>query len=444
MAACSARTRSYNESPFQALSPHEPSISSILEPDVLLLTPAETAPADSTPASSWHWTRSADGQVLSGQGLATLAELPQDAECVLVVPACQLSWHRVSLPKIAPARLRAALEGLLEEHLLDDPVQLHFALEPGFKPGQATNSWVATCRRDWLQAHLQALEQAGRPASRIVPAACPQPAARLWLQEEGGQGWGVAAGPDGVLALPLSSRSEQDAAALPTALRSWLTARLPDDAAIELGADASHLALAEQYWPDQPWTLATAPERWLQALRQGWNLAQFELRLATPGRSLSWLPRAWRLFGRDPAWRPVRWSLAALLGLQLLGLNLLAWQEQRAEQAQATELKTLLTQTFPQVRLVLDAPRQMRTELERLRQQQGELGGGDLESLLAALGSGEQPISWNRLDFSQGQARLGGVQASAETRQALQSALQARGWRSEISGSDWRLEWEQR
>ena len=117
---------------------------------------------------------------------------------------------------------------------------------------------------------------------------------------------------------------------------------------------------------------------------------------------------------------------------------------QLSEQAQAAELKTLLTQTFPQVRLVLDAPRQMRTELERLRQQQGELGGGDLESLLAALGSGEQPISWNRLDFSQGQARLGGVQASAETRQALQSALQARGWRSEISGSDWRLEWEQR
>jgi general secretion pathway protein L len=411
---------------------------------VLLLTPAVTASAGSAAASSWHWARSADGQTLSGQGLSTLAELAQDAECVLVVPPWQLSWHRVALPKVAPARLRAALEGMLEEHLLEDPALLHFALAPGFRPGQAASSWVAACRRDWLQAQLQALEQAGRPASRIVPAACPQPAVRLWLQDEGGQGWGVAAGPQGVLALPLGSRTGPDATALPAAFRSWLAAQLTPETRIDSGADATHLAQAEQQWPDQHWTLATAPERWLQSLRQGWNLAQFDLRLATPGRGMSWLPRAWRLFRRDPAWRPVRWSLAALLGLQLLGLNLLAWQEKRTEQAQATELKTLLTQTFPQVRLVLDAPRQMRVELERLRQQQGELGGGDLESLLAALGSANQPVAWKSLEFSQGQARLAGMQASAETQQALQSALQARGWRAEISGSDWRLEWEQR
>ena len=410
---------------------------------MLLLTPAVNASTGSAPAPSWHWARSADGQALSDQGQSTLAELPQDAECVLVVPAWQLSWHRVSLPKVAPARLRAALEGLLEEHLLDDPAQLHFALEPGFKAGQAASRWVAACRRDWLQAQLQALEQVGRPANRIVPAVCPQPAARLWLQDEGGQGWGMAAGPDGVLVLPLGNRNEPDGA-LAATLRSWLALQLSPDDGIDLGADAAHLAQAEQYWPDQPWTLATAPERWLLSLRQGWNLAQFDLRLATSGRGMSWLPRAWRLFRRDPAWRPVRWSLAALLGLQLIGLNLLAWQEKRAEQAQAAELKALLTQTFPQVRLVLDAPRQMRVELERLRQQQGELGGGDLESLLAALGSGEPPMRWSSLDFSQGQARLGGVQASSETQQALQSALQARGWRAEISGSDWRLEWEPR
>ena len=72
---------------------------------------------------------------------------------------------------------------------------------------------------------------------------------------------------------------------------------------------------------------AAAPERWLQSLRQGWNLAQFDLKLSASQRRGKWLPRAWRTLARDPAWRPVRWSLGALLGLQLLGLNLLAWQE---------------------------------------------------------------------------------------------------------------------
>ena len=99
---------------------------------------------------------------------------------MLVVPVWQLSWQRVALPKVAPARLRAALDGLLEEHLLDDTAQLHFALEPGARPGQAAGIWVAACRRDWLQAQLRALEQAGRPASRIVPAASPQAKALLY------------------------------------------------------------------------------------------------------------------------------------------------------------------------------------------------------------------------------------------------------------------------
>ncbi len=414
---------------------------------MLLLTPAETAPSGSATGTPWRWALSSDEQRPASQGLSALAELPPDAECVLVVPPGQLSWHRVTLPKLAPARLRAALEGLLEEHLLDDPAQLHFALEPGTRPGQAASPWVAACRRDWLKPQLQALEQAGRPASRIVPSVCPQAARQLWLQEDGGQSWCLAAGPDGVLALPLPGHADRDALmtqSLPPAIRAWLAAHLPADAAAEVTAcaDATHLEQAEQAWPQEQWNMASAPERWLQSLRQGWDLAQFDLRLAAPGRGGQRLARAWRSLTREPAWRPLRWSLGALLGLQLLGLNLLAWQERRTEQAQQAELKSLLTQTFPQVRLVLDAPRQMRTELERLRQQQGELGGGDLESLLAALGSSGQPASWKRIEFGPGQARLMGVQAGADAQQALQAALQARGWRTEISGSDWRLEWE--
>ncbi len=417
---------------------------------MLLLTPVENASTGSEPGTAWRWAQSTDGLKPARLGLSPAAELPSDVECVLVVPVEQLSWHRVQLPKIGPARLRAALDGLLEEHLLDDPAQLHFAFEPGAKPGSAGSCWVAACRKAWLQAQLQALEQAQRPVGRIVPAVSPQPAEQLWLQEDGGQTWCIATGPAGVLMLPLphlpQSDSDASAQVIANTVRKWLAAGPSGNEAsmLSASADAAHLALAEQIWPELRWTMASAPERWLQSLRQGWNLAQFDLRLSASQRRGQWLPRAWRTLTRDSAWRPVRWSLGALLGLQLLGLNLLAWQEHRAEQARKTELRTLLTQTFPQVKLVLDAPRQMQAELDRLRQQQGELGGSDLESLLAVLGSADQPAAWQKIEFSPGQAKLVGVAQDAAGQQTLQSTLQARGWRVETSGSDWRLDWEKR
>ena len=81
---------------------------------------------------------------------------------------------------------------------------------------------------------------------------------------------------------------------------------------------------------------------------------------------------------------------------------------------------------------------------ERLRQQRGELGGGDFESLLAALGASGQPVSWQKIEFGAGQTRLIGIRLDAAAEQSLQGALQARGWRVEPNGNDWRLEWERK
>jgi general secretion pathway protein L len=412
---------------------------------VLLLTPVENALTGTAPGASWRWAQSSDGLTLTRQGQSAPSELPPAAECVLVVPPARLAWHRVRLPKIAKARLRTLLEGLLEEHLLDEPAQLHFALEPGAQAGQADPCWVAICQRAWLDAQLQALEQAGRPAGRIVPAISPQPNGQLWLQAEAEQSWCLATSPAGVLALPLDCAAAVDPGSA-AVLNQWLALHpvASDAPRPTASADAAHLALAERTWPTLDWSVATAPERWLQALRQGWNLAQFDLRLSASRGAGQWLPRAWRRLTRDPAWRPVRWSLAALLGLQLLGLNLLAWQAVRVERAQQRELRALLTQTFPQVKLVLDPPRQMQAELERLRQQQGALGGGDVERLLDALGRSGQGAAWQKIEFGPGQATLSGLPLDATEQQALQAALQASGWRVEPAGPDWRLSWERR
>jgi general secretion pathway protein L len=96
---------------------------------------------------------------------ATASLLPladRQTEVVALLPVAALSWHRVEMPPglhKQAARLQPALQGLLEDRLLDDPAQLHMALQPNWK--DTSSPWIAVCERSWLSAHLQALEQVG-------------------------------------------------------------------------------------------------------------------------------------------------------------------------------------------------------------------------------------------------------------------------------------------
>ena len=65
------------------------------------------------------------------------------------------------------ARLRSILEGLLEDQLLDEPAQLHFALQP--QPETGVSIWVVTTAREAIHAALKTLAQAGHEVARIVP-----------------------------------------------------------------------------------------------------------------------------------------------------------------------------------------------------------------------------------------------------------------------------------
>ena len=115
---------------------------------------------------------------------APLALLPRPGRRESVwamVPPSALSWHRVQLPAglgRSGARLQAALAGLLEDRLLEDTDRLHLALPAKWAHGEPT--WVAVCGKAWLQAHLQALQEAGLQVQRIVPVPVPPPEASAW------------------------------------------------------------------------------------------------------------------------------------------------------------------------------------------------------------------------------------------------------------------------
>lgn len=388
---------------------------------LLVSLPLEPA----TSATEWAYAATPDGRTLADHGKSPAALLPlprgAGAEVVALVPAQALSWHRVVLPKgMAPGtpRLRAALEGLLEEELLDETEAVHLALQPGARAGES--AWVAICDRAWLRNALQLLEAAGRGATRIVPEFAPEGAAALAVIGDPEQPMVVASSEDGVLVLPLSS------AALP------LLPDLPEEA--PRFTEPAVAGLAEQLL-QRKLTLQQAPQRWLQAARTRWDLAQFEFASSSRTRALKKLAAGWGEVLRGAAWQPARWAAALLVAVNLAGLNAWAWKERASLEDKREAVRRTLKETFPQVRVIVDAPVQMEREVAALRQQTGVASARDLDALLGALAvalpAGRTPAA---LEYGNGELRARGLALSAEDVRGVASQLRPLGYAATAEG----------
>ncbi len=401
---------------------------------VLPLPTPGAAPSFATPGAAWEYAlASSDGQRVTQHASAPLAALPARGrgvvEIVALVPAAMLSWHQVDLPKgtlnrqgAGSPRLRAVLDGLLEDRLLDEPEQLHFALEPGARVGAP--SWVAVCDRHWLRSALQALEDAGRAAVRIVPEFAPGSDA---LYAVGSAELPLLACVDarGVRVVPLGSA---------TLALAFGGASPP--AEVPLFAEPAVTQLAEEVLARPP-TLQSAPERWLEAARSAWDLAQFGLQSSGRGRALRKAGGATREWLNAPRWRAARWGVALLLLTQLIGINAWAWRERAGLGAKRQAVNTVLTETFPGVQVVVDAPLQMERELSVLRQTAGAPSGRDFEALLSSTSQAlaqvapQGPLP-NGIEFTGGELRLKGLTLTAPQVAALADRLRGAGLSARI------------
>jgi general secretion pathway protein L len=369
-----------------------------------------TLPSDATDtAALYDYLLSPDGSSVGEQSRVPLALLPQvdnAAEVVVLVPADKLSWHRVQLPKGSlgrrfyqdggPPRLRAVLEGLLEDQLLDETAQLHFAMEPG--ASDSVPVWVAACDRNWLQTALLALAlaQVGRTVNRIVPEFAPDVLTdALYVTGEpdhpqivlGRSGGGVAV-------WPMSKASE--------ALLNWPSVQ-------GIVAEPAVAALAEQLFKRSV-TLQQIGQRRLLATQSAWNLAQFDLVSSSGARTRKRLSESFGSLVRAPRWRAARFALLALLLVNLAGLNAWAWREQAQLDVQRNAIRQLLTSTFPHVRMVVDAPVQMSKEVAALQQTSGAASPRDMEVMMAVFAGVAAPNTLpTAIDYGAGELRLKGL-----------------------------------
>ena len=379
---------------------------------------------------------SPDGLAVGTASSAPLALLPSAGtgrvtETLLLVDAAQLSWHRVQLPKGAAgnsSRLRAVLEGLLEDQLLDDPATLHFALAPGAAKDAST--WVAVCDKAWLRNGLQAFEAAGITVARIVPELVPDAladasqsagAGSLYAIDNAGQPLLLHASASGVTPWPLQAST--------VALLQW-----PQDAALR--AEPAIAALAEQLF-GRSVQLQSRAERALAACQSDWDLAQLDLVNNQRSRSLKRLGGAARTLLQAPRWRAARWSLLALIAVNLLGLNVRAGAERAALQAQRKAIDTVLTGTFPATQVVVDAPVQMQRAVAALQQNTGALGMRDFETLLGAWAHAAPAApAPSGIDFANGELQLHGVALAGPALVEATQALKAQGYTLIATGTD--------
>ncbi len=389
-------------------------------------------PHDAHTASAGYAHVHADGHSVLRSATGAAATLSSHAgEVVAVVPYSRLSWLPVTLPPASQGpRLAAVLQGLLEDRLLDDAQQLHLVLSPEAEAQARTGgpALVAVCDKVWLREALAPLQAVGLTVQRIVPELSPSARPVLQVMGEPEHAQSVLCHAQGVTLLP------------PNTAQWHAFAELTSND-LQIQAEPAMVARVQSTLQRQP-LLQSAAQRWVKSSQSDWDLAQGEWAQGQAQRLQRALQAAWQTLVHAPAWRSVRWGLAALLAAQVLGLNVLAWRARSDLDAQQASLQNILKTTFPSVTLVIDAPLQMQREVDLLQQQAGATSSTDFEPLMAALTSvlpaGQTP---SQLRFSQQTLRVQGV--TPDTQASSMSRLQSQGLRLHQEGNDtWVLQAE--
>jgi len=373
-----------------------------------------------------------DGHSVLRSATGAAATLSAHAgEVVAVVPHSRLAWLRVQLPPASHGpRLASVLQGLLEDRLLDDPQQLHIVLDPQATGVTRTGgeTLVAVCDKQWLRDALAPLQAAGLTIQRIAPELSPSNVPVLHVMGEPEASQSVLCHARGVTLLP------------PNTAQWRAFAELNQDD-LQIQAEPAMVARVQSTLQRQP-TLQSAAQRWVQSSQSAWDLAQGEWAQGRAQRTQRQLQAAWQTLLHAPAWKPVRWGMVALIALQVLGLNALAWRERSALVAQQASLQNILTTTFPSVTLVIDAPLQMQREVDALQQKSGAASSTDFEPMLAALAgvlpAGQTP---SQIHFANQALRVQGV--TLDSNASGLASLKAQGLSLRQDGNDtWVLQAE--
>ena len=317
-----------------------------------------------------------DGGVIEQQGEGPLRNLGDlvgtSRRIVLLLAGADVNLLSVAAPPLTGARLKAALPGLVEEHILGDPLDHVLVAAPEQPDGTRP---IAVADRDWLEAIVRALLAQGARAVAAMPA-------QLCLPLQPGS---VAAAIDGAeltLRQGLFQGFGLTLEATPSVVLQTARA-FSGDAPLVLYVPPARMgeyqALAVEAGPG----ITLEADDWAHWIAGSKTTA---LDLVSGLGAAGSQPRDWR------RWRwPIRLALLAL-AINLIGLNV-EWLRLKRE---ADTVRQSMTQTFrsayPNQTTILDPVAQMRQNIARARASTGEVAPDEFTYLAAAFGEATRSL----------------------------------------------------
>lgn len=303
----------------------------------------------------WQWRQRA-GETQVGHG--TLEDLPNIGATPVRVwtPATETLLTRTNLPTRSRAKLEQALPYALEEQLLDDPTQLHFA----WRREDDGTVFVAVTNKERILAWLSALARAGIKPAALCPATLAVPwSPDCWSAAFIGDELIVRTGPVGGFTavatadeppalLTANLKEIQESTRAPEYL---IVFQPPAGFSADTWSDALNVPVrveTQSFW-DVPGDSEPALN-----LLQG----QFAIKGELRKQLRPWIPAAAML-------------LVWLLGT--IGFTGVEWWQLHSRHKQnQSEMNALLLSAFPETKTILDPAEQMRRGMEMLQGRGGQ------------------------------------------------------------------------
>ncbi len=313
------------------------------------------------------------GGALLQQGAAALGSLTDligsARRVVLLLAASDVTLLRVTVPPLSPARLKAALPGIVEDQILGEPADCVLAATPATGEGVRT---VAVVQRAWLEVLAKALLAQG---ARSI---CALPAQLCLPLQPGCVAGAISAGESGLeLTLRLAQYEGFGLTVAPQPGPALQTLRaLASDTPLTVYVAASELANYQALAAGLSGITLEA-EHWAHWVAAARTAAPDLMRsLGAAGeRARDW--RRWR-------W-PLRLALLTLL-VNIAGVNI-EWLRLRRD---AASVRLSMLQTFkaayPKETVILDPIAQMRKNIGIVKLENGQLAPDEFTALCAALG----------------------------------------------------------
>jgi general secretion pathway protein L len=333
----------------------------------------------------WRW-RSSGGETRSGEGMIDSLPASGGAPVYVWTPASETLLTRAMLPTTSRAKVAQALPYALEEQLLDDPADLHFA----WRRENDGSLSVAVTAKEYVRNWLTALARAGLKPAALCPATLLVPwSADCWSAAYVGDELLIRTGPTDGFTSPVTI--DEPPALLAAALKEKRETARPPDYLIMFqpppgfSADAwgNALGVSLRVEANSFWDVAGDSEPALNLLQ-----GEFALKGEMGKHLRPWIPAA------------------AMLAIWLIGTvafdTVEWWRLQRQYDANTREMTALLMSAFPETKTILDPYQQMQRNMDTL-QARGGTRANDMLVLLSRAATIPQ---------TEPRARIRGVQYS--------------------------------